>query len=31
MKKKIYGKKILDNSLSASKDFARIAGKKRIN
>ena len=23
-----YGKKILDNSLSAGKDFARIAGKK---
>ena len=27
MKKK-YGKKILDNSLSAGKDFAKIAGKK---
>ena len=27
MKKK-YGKKILDNSLSASKDFPKIAGKK---
>ena len=26
--KKIYGKKILDNSLSAGKDFAKIAGKK---
>ena len=27
MKKK-YGKKILDNSLNAGKDFAKIAGKK---
>ena len=27
MKKK-YGKKILDNSISAGKDFAKIAGKK---
>ena len=27
MKKK-YGKKMLDNSLSAGKDFAKIAGKK---
>ena len=27
MKKK-YGKKILNNSLSAGKDFAKIAGKK---
>ena len=27
MKKK-YGKKIVDNSLSAGKDFAKIAGKK---
>ena len=26
--KKKYGKKILDNSLSAGKDFAKIAGKK---
>ena len=26
--KKIYGKKILDNSLSAGKDFAKIGGKK---
>ena len=26
--KKEYGKKILDNSLSAGKDFAKIAGKK---
>ena len=26
MKKK-YGKKILDNSISAGKDFAKIAGK----
>ena len=25
---KNYGKKILDNSLSAGKDFAKIAGKK---
>ena len=30
MKKK-YGKKILDNSLSAGKDFAKIAGKKCTN
>ena len=30
MKKKrnFYGKKILDNSISAGKDFAKIAGKK---
>ena len=28
MKKKKYGKKILDNSLSAGKGFAKIAGKK---
>ena len=28
LRKKIYGKKILDNSLSAGKDFAKIAGKK---
>ena len=27
MKKK-YGKRLLDNSLSAGKDFAKIAGKK---
>ena len=27
MKKK-YGKKILDNNLSAGKDFAKIVGKK---
>ena len=26
-----YGKKILDNSLSAGKDFAKIAGKKVLN
>ena len=26
-----YGKKILDNSLSAGKDFAKITGKKSIN
>ena len=26
--RKKYGKKILDNSLSAGKDFAKIAGKK---
>ena len=30
MKKK-YGKKILDNSLSARKDFAKITGKKVLN
>ena len=28
LSKKKYGKKILDNSLSAGKDFAKIAGKK---
>ena len=27
LRKKKYGKKILDNSLSAGKDFAKIAGK----
>ena len=30
MKKK-YGKKILDKSIDAGKDFAKIAGKKRVN
>ena len=28
LRKKKYSKKILDNSLSAGKDFAKIAGKK---
>ena len=28
LRKKKYGKKILDNSLSAGKEFAKIAGKK---
>ena len=31
VKKKKYGKKILDNSISAGKDFAKIAGKKVLS